>query len=368
MSLAVKELLRQPGRFVPVGVALTLLVILLVVLGGFLDGLELNQTGAYRAHEGRLLVFDAEADTQIQRSRISQAQATAIATMEGVAAVGQLNLAATTVSPDSSGAAQIEDVILFGYDEPTDVIPAPPGERAAVVDAALADLIPVDDGDTLLVGPGGQQVTVDGITDDLTQGAPTLWLSTSAWREIVAAGDPTVLPPRGTFQALVVTPAGKDVGDQERLARRIQTAVSGVVVATPEEVIDSLEVVQAQSSTFAGIIAVTFAVTLLVVALFFALITLERVGLYAVLKAVGARSADLVVGISVQAVLVSVMALAVGMAASLAFVAVLPPDLPIRLTAPRLGLIVLGTVVTALVGSLFTLRRILSIDPAEAIG
>lgn len=43
MRIALKELLRQPGRFVPVGVALTLLVMLLVVLGGFLDGLELSQ-------------------------------------------------------------------------------------------------------------------------------------------------------------------------------------------------------------------------------------------------------------------------------------------------------------------------------------
>ncbi len=59
MRIALKELLRQPGRFVPVGVALTLLVMLLVVLGGFLDGLELSQTGAYRAHDNRLLVFAA---------------------------------------------------------------------------------------------------------------------------------------------------------------------------------------------------------------------------------------------------------------------------------------------------------------------
>ena len=41
----------------------------------------------------------------------------------------------------------------------------------------------------------------------------------------------------------------------------------------------ALPVVQQQSSTFEGIIGVTFVVTLMVVALFFTLITLERVGL-----------------------------------------------------------------------------------------
>jgi putative ABC transport system permease protein len=106
----------------------------------------------------------------------------------------------------------------------------------------------------------------------------------------------------------------------------------------------------------------------LVVALFFVLITLERVGLYAVLKALGARTSDLLVGISLQAVVISVVAVAVGIAASLGFVAVLPADLPVPLIPSRLGLIAVGTVATALIGSLFTLRRILSIDPAEAIG
>ncbi len=43
-------------------------------------------------------------------------------------------------------------------------------------------------------------------------------------------------------------------------------------------------------------------VTLLVVALFFALITLERIGLYAVLKALGAGTKDLMAGISAWSV------------------------------------------------------------------
>lgn len=198
-------------------------------------------------------------------------------------------------------------MIAFGYDQPTDQIPAPPGDRGAVVDATLADLIGIGPGAQLALGPGAEQITVSHIVDDLTQGAPTIWLATADWRSVIGASDPTALP-------------------------------------------------------------VTFAVTLLVVALFFALITLERVGLYAVLKAVGARTSDLLLGISLQAVVISVVAVAVGIAASLGFVAVLPADLPVRLIPSRLGLIAVGTVATALIGSLFTLRRILSIDPAEAIG
>lgn len=42
MRLAVRELLRRPGRFTVVGGALTVLVLLLLFLGGLLDGLYLT--------------------------------------------------------------------------------------------------------------------------------------------------------------------------------------------------------------------------------------------------------------------------------------------------------------------------------------
>jgi putative ABC transport system permease protein len=200
MRIALKELLRQPGRFVPVGVALALLVMLLVVLGGFLDGLELSQ-------------------------------------------------AATTVGPvpasgETTDQEQIQDVIAFGYDQPTDQIPAPPCDRGAVVDATLADLIGIGPGAQLALGPGAEQITVSHIVDDLTQGAPTIWLATADWRSVIGASDPTALPPQQTAQALVVTPA--DDG-QTGLADRIGRQVDGVAVATPEQVIGALEVVQSQS-------------------------------------------------------------------------------------------------------------------------
>ena len=58
MTIALRELLRRPGRFAPVVAALSLLVLLLVVLGGFLDGLSLNQTGALRAQGQAAFVLD----------------------------------------------------------------------------------------------------------------------------------------------------------------------------------------------------------------------------------------------------------------------------------------------------------------------
>ncbi len=362
MGIAIKELMRQPSRFVSVGGALTMLVVLLVVLGGFLDGLELNSTGPYRAHEGRLLVFSDGSELLIQRSNVDTAQAERLAAVDGVAAIGALNQISSTAS-DRQG--EIVDIVLFGYDLPTAVIPSPPVDGGAVIDAALANRYNVAVGDTLLLGATSEPVTVAEVINDLSQGSPTVWLSTQRWREIVQTGNPAALPPEGTNQALVVEAS---VGtDLEVLAPKL-AAVDGIAVATSTEAIQALPVVQQQSSTFEGIIGVTFVVTLLVVALFFTLITLERVDLYAVLKALGARTSDLVAGISAQAVGVSLVSLVLGLGLSLAFVGLLPADLPVRLVPARLLQTGVGVLVSALLGSLFTLRRVLRIDPAEAIG
>lgn len=361
MRIAFKELLRQPGRFGAVGGALTLLVMLLVVLGGFLDGLELNQTGPYRAHEGRLLVFSEESELLAQRSRIDSSTRDQIVAVEGVSSVGGLNLIETTASNDAD---ELVDIVLFGYELSTEVIPAPPTDDGAIIDGALAERIDVSIGDQLAVGSAAEPVTVVEIVDDLSIGAPTVWISLERWRNTVGASNPAALPPEGVAQFLAIEsstqPADSSVIDL--------SSVDGVQLATPTEVIEALPVVQQQSSTFEGIIGVTFIVTLLVVALFFALITLERVGLYAVLKALGARTFDLVSGVSVQAVGVSLVAIVLGFVLSAVFVGFLPPELPVRIEPARLVQIAVGVLTTAIVGSLFTLRRILQIDPAEAIG
>src|SRR5690606_31211454 len=156
--------------------------------------------------------------------------------------------------------------------------------------------------------------------------------------------------------------------DPEDLAARIDAATGATSTVDLDSLIDGQPSVAQQASTFQGIISVTFVVTLLVVALFFALLTLERTPLYAVLKALGGRSSDLVRGLTAQALGISAGALVVGVALALAAVALLPSDLPVRVTGGRLAIIALGTLATAVVGALFTLRRILRIDPADAIG
>ncbi len=368
MRIALRELRRRPGRFLPVGGALTLLVVLLIILGGFLDGLALDQTGALRAQGERLWVLTDGAELQLARSAVAEPTAEVVAEVDGVAVVGGFGTVATTASLASGGAAAdvVVDVVVVGYEAAGVRLPAPPADGEALVDRRLARIADVAVGDTLAVGPSAAPLQITGFVEDATQGAPTLWVAPEGWRTIAVDATPGGALPPGAFQALVVTAAdGEDLG---ALAGRIDEATGATQTVDLDELIAGQPVVAQQSAVFSGIIGVTFVVTLLVVALFFALLTLERVQLYAVLKAVGARTADLVGGVAVQALGISLVALVAGGLLAVAFVALLPADLPVRLETGRLVGIAVGTLVTAVVGALLTLRRILAIDPAASIG
>ncbi len=357
MNLGLKELQRTPSRFVPVTVAMTLLVVLLTVLGGFLDGLELSQTGSYRAQSGRSWAFAQSSELQIGRSVIDAETRAVLADTPGVTAVGRLSRVATTAGTEDSDQdpEALRDVVFFGYDLATDVLPEPPNS-GVVVDEALADLLSIEVGDTLVIGPEAEPVEITAFVDDVSQGSPTVWASTENWRS-VAAALATDLPPDGSSQVVIIETVDGDID-----------APAGIQIADTDEVTGALAIVQQQSTTFEGIIAVTFVVTLIVVALFFALLTLERVLLYAVLKAIGANTRDLLTTLVTQAVAISTVAVMVGVALSFVFISFLPPDLPLRIEPNRLVVIAIGTLATALLGSLFTFRRIDRIDPAEAIG
>jgi len=211
-------------------------------------------------------------------------------------------------------------------------------------------------------------VTVVGfVSDTRYTGQGTLWGSLPTWREVLNANRPDARVGPGVVQALVVQ-AGP--GSGAGLAGRVDRATGGATSAlTITQAIDALPGVAQQRSVFNQIIGVTVVIAVVVVALFFALLTVERTALYGVLKAIGSSSRTLFAGVVLQAVVVALVASLIGIAASLALDALIPAGtIPFVATPARLASSAVILVVAAVVGCAFSLRRVLRIDPAAAIG
>ncbi len=367
MRLALRELRRRPGRFAVATVILTLIALLLMFLGGLLDGLIGSSTGAYRAQQADVVVYSSSAQDSLVRSRIPADVRTEVEAVEGVTEVG--GLGSTQLGARRGGEEDSKDLVatvLFGYELAPEGVPdRPPAPGTVVADSSL-EADGVREGTTLLLGPARSPVEVVGFVDDTRySGQGSLWGSLDTWREVARANRPGQAVGDDVVQALVVRTDGSGA-----VPAAIDRATGGATEAlTLDEAIAALPGVSQQQATFNQIIGVTVVIALVVVALFFALITVERTALYGILKAIGASGATLFAGVVTQAVVVTLVATAIGAGAALALDAAIPPGaIPFDATPGRLLSSAVLLLVAAVLGCTFSLRRVLRIDPASAIG
>lgn len=366
MTLALRELVRRPGRFAVATIVLTVLGILLMFLGGLLDGLVATSTGAYRAQRADVFVFDADAKASLLRSRIDASTRQTIAGVPGVTEVGGLSTVQLGARQETDPTSRsLIGVALFGYEMPVQGLPeGPPLAGEVIADRSIrAD--GVDTGDILLLGPRRTPVKVVGFVDDTQYaGQISLWGSMETWRTVAAANRPDRLLGDGASQILVVR-----ADDPVATAERIDRATSATSTLTVSGAIEAIPGVTQQRSTFNQIIAVTAVIAMIVVALFFALITVERLGLYGTLKALGGSSGALFAGVVAQAAVVAGVAWSIATAAGAVMDWLIPAgSLPYQLTIQRAVSSLALMLIAAAIGSAFSLRRILRVDPATAIG
>ena len=365
MNIGLRELRRKPLRFGAAGAALVLLTVLLLLLGGFLDGLFLGSTGFLRAQKAELITFSSDAKKSLLRSRIDpaeRAQVAGVAGVEGTDGLGIVLLGATV-----PGRTEVASAAVVGYQGAVTGVPDPPAPGEAYADRRLeADGVQV--GQTLLLGPQRVPITVVGWVSDtsyLLQGG--LWTEPGTWRNVLASARPDANLPDGTFQALAVTTAPG--ADPTQVAAAIDAATGGsTTTVTRQDAVLSLPGIKEQQGTFTAIISVTLVVAGLVVALFFALLTLERIGLYGVFKAIGASTGQIFSGVVVQAVVLGVVSFAIGAATAWLLSRPIPAAVPLQLVPGRVVVTGVLLVVMAVVGSAFSLRRVVKVDPASAIG
>ncbi len=367
MKLALRELARQPGRFVTATLILTLIAILLMFLGGLLDGLIRSSTGAIRIQDADAIVFSESSQASFLRSRIEPDVRSTIEADIGPD-VGGLGVVLLGARVPGNGPRDLANVAVWGYETAPTGVPEPPGPGQAWADENLrADGVEI--GQELLVGPARTPLEIVGWVEDTAYtGQAGLWANVDTWREVLNTNRPDAALAQGVFQALVVR--GPDPASAADVPAAVEQAVGDRVIAlTVQEASDEIPGVTEQQTTFNQILGVTAVIALVVIALFFALLTVERSALYGVLKAIGAQSRTIFAGLVAQAVVVTFIAsIIAGVAVIVLDLAIPPGSIPLFISAGRIVTSIVLLLVAAVVGCAFSLRRVLDIDPASALG
>ncbi|WP_334328307.1 ABC transporter permease [Companilactobacillus sp. HBUAS59699] len=124
----------------------------------------------------------------------------------------------------------------------------------------------------------------------------------------------------------------------------------------------------AQNSTFTFMIAFLMIISLIVIAVFLYILTIQKIQNYAVLRAQGIPAKTLVGATISQSITLVVSGLIIGVILTAATAFVIPAAVPMSFNIPILSGVGIGLVLTGLLGSLIPIKIILNVDPVSVIG
>lgn len=379
--LALKEIFHSKLKFSLIALAIGLIVSLAMTLSAMSEGLVTGMTGAKGHIAADAIVFQGDTYVSLERSLLTPEALAEIGEADGVESAYAIGHVVVTV--DSTD--EPIDAHVFGLEDRFDQLPivegagGTPAAGKAIADAT-AQTAGVEVGDTVHLTPIDLELEVIGFTENRRYVmAPSFYVDMDTYEEVRVA---TMLG-RIEEEAEGDMPSPThvvDVVDGSASVAAVELAEGVTPEALASELGDGYDVVTPEEAALAGngmpvmilavdgIQVVAFVIGALVIGVFFYITTLHKTSQIAAVKALGATDGYVYRQLLVQIfVLVSVGA-AIGTALALGAGAGMPPTMAFD---PRLDrwLVTLGLVyVMALAGSLFSLRSILRVDPATALG
>ena len=365
MFLALKEMSRAKVRFGLLIVAIAMLVFLILFQQSLQNGLLTSFVGAIRNQSAPVLVYSVDGQRIIQGSIITPDLDGLVQDADGAGDVGRIGQGTFTVT--ASGGQF--DASVIGYDAESLGAPRqlsegeyPSGPGEAVGNASDAgDGFGV--GDVVTVEPGGLEIEVVGLAEDVQLSAsPTLFVTYDTYVEAVSSANPDAGEPLPNV--LAVAPADGVSADQ--LVANINAQSDQLDALTRGDAADETPGVAQVRQSFRIIFLLYGLVIPCVTGLFFLIVTFQKSAALTLLRAIGAPAGRLVSSLVLQALIILVAGFAIGV------------GLYFPVSQQRLGgiplsfetnAVILWAVVLLVLGvgsSLLSARHVLKIDPIEA--
>lgn len=360
MFLAIRDLRRGARRFALVGLVVALVAVLSTVLAGLADGLVRDGTSGLRRLPLTHLAFQPHAEGVFSRSVLEPEALDAWTAQPNVEASP---LGMSFVNAASSNGGPSLDLALFGVDEGSFLLPSAEARRAmegrsglVLAEELRAEGVKV--GDRYRVAGSEEDLPVLGFTFAGSYGhVPIAYTSLSTWQSLTYGKDP-----RGRFSAIALR--GTDGTDLAAV-----DAKAGTDTITKEQAYNGSPGFTAETATMTLIRGFLLVIAALIIGAFFTVLTVQRTRQIGLLKALGASTAYVLRdGIGQMALLV-VGATAAGTVVGAAVIKALEGGaVPVELTPSTVIVSATALIVSGVVGSLVSFRRIAKIEPVIALG
>jgi putative ABC transport system permease protein len=325
MTFALREMRRAKVRFGLLMASVALLVFLILFQQALQDGLVTSFIGAIRNQSAPVLVYSVDGGTS------------------SVAVIGY----------DTEGLGS-PTTLTEGR------LPGAEGEAVALASSADEGF---DLGATVTVEPGGYELTVVGLADQIgLQAGPTLFTDYATHEQAVAAANPDA---RGAPPSVITLEPAEGVS-AATLVERVNEAVPDAEALTRADAADLSPGVSQVRQSFQLIFLLFALVVPLVTGLFFLIITLQKAGSLTLLRAVGVPAGALVRSLLFQVGIVLAVGIALGVALYTPLSSARIGSIPLSFSTGAVAFWAVLLMALGLLSALFAARRVLAIDPIEA--
>jgi len=362
--LALQEIRRKKLQFGLISLIVGMVVYLLVMISALGTGLLSAMSGAVNSFDADLVVFSADSNDSFLRSELTTEQRDAIAEVADADRTGGVGYMAATVQ----AAGESDDFALFGFQPGSIAEPAVrsgraiQGEREILIDRSLARSYDLKIGDQIIIRNAliDYEFTIVGEVDEgQFLGLPSAYVVLDQWREMRYPGQGDDAP---AASVLLVRE------DTDNLGVRIEAAVANTSVLSKSDAVSAIGGVTEQERVVMALELFGFVIGALVIGSFFFVLTMQRAYEIAIFKALGASSWYIFGQLIRQVVAVALAGLALGVPLALVTEAALSSDIPLEITGSAFLTGGLSITIAALLGSLFSARQVVRVNPMSALG
>ncbi|RHW51818.1 ABC transporter permease [Bombilactobacillus bombi] len=355
MYLAIKEMKHNKFRYGLIIMMIMLISYLIFILTSLATGLAESNRQAIDSWQAEAIVLNADADGSLRKASLTTSQVQKITKNKGPASViGELSVTASQKKLQHKAAAELLGInkSQFIYHD-LKVIAGRNFKRnfEAVVDQSLADK-GYQLGDDITVAANTPKIKIVGFTKNAQLSvAPVIYTSLATWQQIKYGGAPIANSSAVVFKNNF---SDKLNADTEKL--------------TMAQFIQKLPGYQAQNLTFEFMIGFLLIITLIIIAIFLYILTIQKLPIFAVLKAQGIPTRYLIKNTVMQAFLITIIGLILGVILAAITKLMLPKAVPMSFNYQLLFGATVALLIMSLLGSLIPTRTIKKVDPAAMIG
>lgn len=372
MFLASKELWFSKRRFFLIGFIIVLISWLVFMLSGLGNGLSDLGTAVIRYSYMDLAVFEEEAEFTLGKSTLPQSVVDEAEQLDGIEEAAGISTAPGSILQGASAdeASGKKTTVLFigveagSFLEPAilsgEALEADQPNRVLVDSSLMAEGFEL--GDTITLSGIGTEYKISGFVDNQKLNhMPAVYVTLDTLREfkyLVPGSDMGIEKP---INAVFLK--GKDL-DREHIA----TNIDGIEVANKKETLNGVPGYKAESGTINLMLWLLIFISAFIVAVFFYVLTTQKVQQFGVMKAIGASNGFVIQSVVSQVFILSTVSILIGIGLTHVTTLVLPEGMPFNLLPEMVVTYSLVLLATSLIGSLFSVRSITKIDPITALG